>query len=113
MIAKAEALGHRQMAVTVPIFQADENNKPEVVGSAVLLAVAGVRLLLTAGHVLDLLKLGPLAAGTSPELLSVAGQPSRLRSPGSKVPKADRIDLGIMRLAGKPREDLGLERCLT
>jgi hypothetical protein len=114
LIAKAESLGARQMEVTVPVIQADEDERPEVVGSAVLFAIAGVRFLVTAGHVLDRIQLGPLGVGMSPELLGVAGLPSRLRTPGTAAtPKKDKIDIGIMRVAGKPWEEIGLERFLT
>ena len=53
--------------------------KDGILHHPVLLVIASVRFLVTAGHVLDLLKDGPLAAGTSPELLSLAGQPSHRR----------------------------------
>ena len=106
LIARAEALSLRQLKVTVPIYQGDSHDKPEIVGSAVLLALSGLRFLVTAGHVFDRISGAPLSAGVSPELLRVAGLPTRLRSIGTTKPQEDKIDIGIMRVEGNPWEAL-------
>ena len=112
LTAIAEARSPDLLSFTVPIYQANSRDEPEVVGSAVLIALNGIRFLLTAGHVLDLWHSGQLAVGVAPEFLTLAGQPTRLRSRGSTTPEEDRIDVGIVRLGGGPWDALELDRFL-
>lgn len=85
---------------------------PEVAGSGVLVTLAGMRFLLTAGHVLDLHAKDQLLVGLSPELLTLAGDPMRLRTPGSTQRLNDRIDIGVVHLNSGPWSDIALDRFL-
>ena len=112
LIAIAETTRDALLKPTVAIYQSEKRGVPQVVGSGVLVTLAGLRFLLTAGHVLDLRKDGQLVVGLSPELLSMAGDPMRLRMPGSKQGSADRIDIGVIHLRGGPWDDVPLDRFL-
>lgn len=112
LIAMAEATRAPLLAATVPIYQGERRGVPEVAGSGVLVNLAGLRFLLTAGHVLDLHANGQLVVGVSPELLSVAGDPMRLRTPGSTHGLMDRVDVGVVHLRGAPWDAISLDRFL-
>lgn len=100
LIEIAESTRDQLLAPTVPLYQDTARRGTEVVASGVLVLLAGIRFLFTAGHVLDMRSRGQLLVGVSPELLTLAGEPLRLRSPGSTGPTGDRIDMGIVRLRG-------------
>lgn len=100
LAARVEARSSRLLPVTVPIYRTDLETSLELIGSAVLVALGCIRFLITAGHVLDFASDGPLAAGVSPRILPLAGDITRLRSTGSQNSDSDRVDLGIVRLAG-------------
>ncbi len=112
LIAIAETTRDSLLEPTVAIYQGENRGVPQVVGSGVLVTLANLRFLLTAGHVLDLRKEGQLVVGLSPELLSMAGDPMRLRTPGSKQASADRIDIGVIHLRGGPWDDIPFDRFL-
>jgi hypothetical protein len=110
IIAVAEATRAPLLKSTVPLYQGKKHGVPEVAGSGVLVELAGMRFLLTAGHVLDLRAKGQLVVGLSPELVTLAGDPMRLRTPGSMVGMIDRIDIGIVHLRGGPWDNVPVAR---
>jgi len=112
LITIAEVTRAPLLLPTVPIYQGEKRGVPQVAGTGVLVDLAGLRFLLTAGHVLDLRMDGQLVIGLSPELLTLAGDPMRLRTPGLKPGLADRIDIGVVRLSGGPWEEISLDRFL-
>ncbi|MGH7604184.1 MAG: hypothetical protein ACRENK_09340 [Gemmatimonadaceae bacterium] len=109
LAAKADSLSKRMLEVTVPIYLGTEK-EPSLVGSAVLVTLAGDRFLITAGHVFDWRQHGPLLVGVSPELVSLAGTLWRIPDADSHDKSFDHIDLGIVRLNGGPWETLPLDR---
>jgi hypothetical protein len=102
LIKIAETLSDTTLRPTVPLYYEGDKARPVLLGSAVLMELGGVRFLVTAGHVFDFLKTYQLAAGLPTGLLTVAGLPTRLRTPGTSSTGDDRIDIGAMRLAGEP-----------
>jgi hypothetical protein len=110
LIAIAEASRGTLLRPTVPIYQGERHGVPEVAGSGVLVTLADMRFLLTAGHVLDLTTKGQLVVGVSPEVLALAGDPMRLQTPGSAQGLTDRIDIGVVHLDRGPWTELSLDR---
>lgn len=113
LIAIADDTAQQLLAVTVPIYQGAETERPSVVGSGILVAISNIRLLMTAGHVLDLVATDQLFAGASPELICVEGDPTRLQTAGAKTQIDDKIDVGVVRLMGDIWDCIPLERFLA
>jgi hypothetical protein len=109
LAARVEARSSRLLPVTVPIYRTDLETSVELLGTAVLVQLAEIPFLVTAGHVLDLRADGPLAAGVSPDILPIIGDVTRLRAIGSKSSSDDHVDLGIVRLAGQAWKDAPTE----
>lgn len=102
LAARADLLSSRLLPVTVGLYQIDERDKPELVGSGVLVSFGEIRFLFTAGHVLDLRHSGQLTVGVSPELVSLSGDVTRLWPIGTRRDAEDHVDLGIVRVEGGP-----------
>ena len=113
LIRAAERLSPTLLKFTVPLYQVDEKSRPVLVGSGVLVALAEIRFLLTAGHVFDLNATGQLIVGVSPELFTIAGRPSRWRSIGAVKPSDDKIDIAAIRVEGGPWDALPMDRFLN
>jgi hypothetical protein len=113
LIGIAEATRDQLLAPTVPLFQEFARGGLEVIGSGVLVVLGGMRFLLTAGQVLDSRIESRLMVGMSTGLLSLAGEPTRFRSPGLVGATGDRFDLGIVRLQGTDWNITSLDRFLA
>jgi hypothetical protein len=99
--ALADRLSSRATAVTVPLYRVRRNEHPESFATGVLFAVAGVKFLLTAGHIFDGLAGEIIATGLRGSILILSGTPRRFRTPGSRESGNDRFDLGLFELSGK------------
>lgn len=98
--ALADELSSRATAVTVPLYRVRRNEHPESFATGVLLAVEGVKFLLTAGHVFDGSAGELIAAGLRGSISILAGTPMRFRTPGSRESGNDHFDFGLFELAG-------------
>ena len=110
LITIANSLSDRVLEVTVPIFRPDTRQNPELVGSGVLIALADVRFLITAKHVLDFGKEDQLIAGVSPEFATIAGDVWRVSAKMALSDDDDFIDLGIVRVRGGPWDSLPISK---
>jgi hypothetical protein len=97
----ADNLSLRATAVTVPLFRVRSNEHPESFATGVLLAVEGVKFLLTAGHIFDGLTDERLATGLRGSMLILNGTPMRFRTPGSRDSGNDHFDLGVVELTSR------------
>lgn len=113
LIQIAETLSEATLTPTVPLYYEGDSGLPVLLGSAILLRLGEIRLLLTAGHVFDHLQTKRLAAGVPSGLLPVMGLPTRLRSPRAPDAKDDKIDVGVMRLTGTVWDELEASNFLT
>jgi hypothetical protein len=80
-----------------PLIGVSPRQRPEVVGSSVLVRIADRRLLLTAGHVLDAFENRSAYLDLGGELLPVAGE-FRSSRPPAEGRHTDRLDFAYMAL---------------
>ena len=113
LLAKAEELSTRILPVTVPLLELQSDGSFGLLGSGVLIAIAGIRFLVTAGHVQDFMHNSQLTVGLSPELIPLVGKWKRLRSIIADSDDDDKIDIGIVRLDDHGWESVALDRFLA
>lgn len=104
------AIGDAGLSVSAPLFYEDRPGRLRFLASAVFLAVADCRFLITAGHAIDEAARKPLYAGGEEELVQVGTRGDEWRQ--SIPPNADRdddkVDLAVLRLAQHEVAALGV-----
>ena len=102
----------RMQHAVCPIFGIDRRDRPQLIGSSVLLRVKEQSFLVTAAHVLDLNNQSTLHVGGPTELIELGGTSCRVRPPASGR-RDDILDFGIVDISNTPPERWSRYRFLT
>ncbi len=107
-----QATEHRVQRAVSPIYGLDNRDRPQLIGSAVLLSVTPHIFLITAAHVLDENKDTTLYLAGRHEPIEVAGPSYRVLAPPSGR-RDDNLDVGFILLAGAMVNELARFTVLT
>ena len=98
--AIANELSARAVEVTTPIYQLSAHGDPAFVGTGVLLQLARLRFLVTAGHVLDVTVRSNIGLQVRTSMVPLADEVTRLFGQPSATLGSDPIDICVVRLDG-------------
>ncbi len=96
----AIALSARVVATTFPIYQADDQGRPDALGSGVLLHLGGTRFVLTATHVARVARVRQVAVATGEMLAPLTGPRVEIFREGTTLPNEDDVDVTAIRVSG-------------
>jgi hypothetical protein len=85
-----------------PIYGLDDRDRPQLIGSSILLRVSIHSFLITAAHVLDANNRTTLYVGGPAELVQLAGSSYRVKPPTSGR-KDDSLDFGFVDISDTPQ----------
>jgi hypothetical protein len=97
----------------LPIYRADEQSRPEHLGTSVLISVGEYHFLVTAAHVVDRANGGALYAGVEAGLIELPAAWYTIRSATTGAHRTDKIDLAIAELTRDQLEALDATRAVT
>jgi hypothetical protein len=93
-----------------PIYGVDRRDRPDALGSGVLLYAGGRHLLLTAAHVLDLMETQEVYIGGQRDILSLPKEWHHSVPPVGGTRNNDRLDIAFMELPRSVVKEMG--QCL-
>lgn len=100
LAALADARSARLLQVTAPVYWFDDRQRPEAIGSAVLLSFSSWRFLLTAAHVLRLRHTRTLYVPSGASIIPIAGELTTIFDARAPSEAHDSADVTVVRLAG-------------